>query len=259
VPSFKLTIAYDGTNYHGWQIQPGIPTIQGELERALGRILNEPVTTHGSGRTDRGVHAVGQVVHFLTGRHFHTDTLMAGLNALLPPEVRVCRVEEVGDEFHARYSALSKTYQYHVWRSDVVHPFRYRYVYWFRRPLDAGAVDSATRNLIGVHDFTSFASVSGECGDHVRKVLDAKWERFDEEWVFTIRANGFLRYMVRTIVGTLLEIGVHRRGAEDLGPLLAARDRTVSGPSVPPSGLCLLNVEYPASAHDLTPTEVPGK
>ena len=244
--NFKLTLAYDGTNYHGWQVQPGVATIQGELERALGRILDQPVTTHGSGRTDRGVHADAQVAHFLTAGSPGTDTLASGLNALLPPDIRVRSVEEVPPDFHARRSALSKTYAYHVWRSGVVDPARYRYVYPFHGPLDPDGLGDAAGRLLGLHDFTSFCSHSNENGDRVRHVYEAQWDLGGEEWIFTIRANGFLRYMVRTIVGTLIEIGTGRRRREDIGRILEARDRRTAGASAPPRGLRLVRVEYPS-------------
>lgn len=242
--NFKLTIAYDGTRYHGWQVQPAVPTIQGELEDTIGRILDHPVSIHGSGRTDRGVHADGQVAHFLTPRHPQTDTLEAGLNALLPPDIRVLAIEAASPRFHARYSARRRTYRYHISRLRTASPFDHRYVYGFRAALDADAVDRATRQLRGVHDFSSFCAGAAEAGDPVREVYEARWERTDAAWMLTISANGFLRSMVRTIVGTLLDVGTGRRPWTDIDRVLEARNRSVAGRAVPPTGLRLVRVDY---------------
>lgn len=242
----KLTLAYDGTPYHGWQVQPGVPTVQGELERALGSLLDHAVQTHGSGRTDAGVHAHGQVAHFETERSMDTDALLRGANALLPAAIRISEVEEVGPQFHARISATAKTYEYHIWRDRVVSPFHHRFVYGLWQPLDADAMDRATTHFVGVRDFTSFSAATAEVSDRVREVYRAEWERDSRDWVFRIRASGFLQYMVRTIVGTLIEVG---RGKIDPGAIdriFEARDRRLAGPSAPARGLHLIGVEYAA-------------
>jgi tRNA pseudouridine38-40 synthase len=242
--NIKLTLAYDGTPYHGWQIQPGVPTVQSALNDALERILDHPVTTHGSGRTDAGVHAHGQVAHVHTERSMDTDALHKGVNALLAPEVRITMVEEVPLEFHARKSATSKTYEYHVWRDPVVSPFHHRYVHALWRPLNADAMDRATERFLGVHDFTSFSATSAEVEDRVREIYDAEWERDPSDWVFRIRANGFLQYMVRTIVGTLIDVGTGRTDPDAIDDLFDALDRKVAGPSAPAKGLHLIQVDY---------------
>ena len=242
--NLKLTLAYDGTPYHGWQIQPGVSTVQGELERTLESLLNHSVSTHGSGRTDAGVHAHGQVVHFHTEGTMDTDALHKGVNALLPPEIRITAVEEVPLEFHARRSARSKTYEYHVWRSSVVSPFHSRYVQAVGQYLDFEAVEQATGRFSGVHDFTSFSAISSEDRNPVREVYEALWERDSQKWVFRIRANGFLRYMVRTIVGTLLEVGRGRLEWQEIDRIFEAKDRRRAGPSAPPKGLHLVSVDY---------------
>ena len=242
--NLKLTVAYDGTDFHGWQVQPQLRTVQGELQQALQRLLNHEVSITGSGRTDAGVHAHGQVANVQTIRLMETDAVLRGANALLPHEVRVLAVQEVAPEFHARYSARSKTYEYRIWRDPVVDPFSYRYVYGFRYPLDAEAVDRGTSHFLGTHDFTSFCATATEIEDHTRTIYEALWTRTDTEWIFHIRGNGFLQYMVRTIAGTLIEIGRRRLQPEQLPGIFEARDRRLAGPSLPAKGLHLIAVEY---------------
>ena len=242
--NLKLTLAYDGTSFHGWQIQPGVPTIQGELERVIACILDHEITTHGSGRTDAGVHAHGQVAHFQTEKAIDTDALHRSVNALLQPDIRVMSIEEVPLEFHARESARAKTYEYHLWRSPVVSPFHFRYVHSIWQSLDADKVDRATAHFPGQHDFTSFSAASTSTKSHTREVYAAQWERSGEEWVFRIRASGFLQYMVRTIVGTLVEVGREKMTPEEIPGIFEARDRQLSGPSAPAKGLHLVSVEY---------------
>lgn len=240
----KLTLAYDGTPYHGWQVQPGLPTVQGELEDALGRLLDQRVRTRGAGRTDAGVHAHGQVAHFETGRPIGVDALHRGVNALLPPPIRVVGVEEAAAGFDARASARGKTYEYHIWRDPVVSPFRRDFVHALSRSLDGGAMDRATAKFVGVHDFTAFSAARAQVVGRVREVYDAGWERRGPDWVFRIRANGFLQYMARTIVGTLIEVGDGRIDPEDIDPIFDSRDRRRAGSSAPARGLHLMSVEY---------------
>jgi tRNA pseudouridine38-40 synthase len=244
VRNLKLTIAYDGTDFHGWQVQPQLRTIQGELETALQKLFNHDVHVTGSGRTDAGVHAHAQVANVQTIRTMDTDAVLRGVNALLPIEIRVQAVEEVSEEFHARRSARSKTYEYHVWRHSIASPFKCRYVYPFRYPLDADAIDRGTAYFIGTHDFTSFCAAATEIEDRTRTIFEASWHRSEETWVFRIRGNGFLQYMVRTITGTLLEIGQRRRQPEDVSEIFHGRDRRLAGPSLPAQGLHLIEVEY---------------
>ena len=242
--NLKLTLAYDGTPFHGWQIQADLPTIQGELQRALEQILNHAVTSHGSGRTDAGVHAHGQVANFQTDRSIDTDALLAGLNGLLPAEIRILSVEEVPLDFHARLSARAKTYEYHLWRLSVVPPFQHRYVAAVGYFLDTDALDRATQEFCGTHDFTSFCAASTDKVNRVRTVYEAAWERSDQEWVLSIRADGFLQYMVRTIVGTLIQVGRGRIPAEHVPRIIAAKDRAKAGSSAPAQGLHLVRVDY---------------
>ncbi len=242
--NLKLTLAYDGTEFHGWQIQPQLRTVQGELHQALQKLLNHEIKVTGSGRTDAGVHAHGQVANVRTIRTMDTDAVLQGVNALLPQEIRVLSVEEVSPEFHARRSARSKTYEYHIWRHAIVSPFHRRYVYAFRYPLNPEILDQGTTCFVGTHDFTSFCAAATEVEDRTRTIYEASWYRSDPNWVFRIRGNGFLQYMVRTIAGTLLEIGQERLRPEQLPEIFAARDRRLAGPSLPAHGLHLVEVEY---------------
>ena len=242
--NLKLTLAYDGTSFSGWQIQPGVLTVQGEIQRAVQTILNHDVVIHGSGRTDAGVHAHAQVANFLTEHSIEGARLLGGLNALLSPEIRILRLEEVPLDFQARLSAISKTYEYHVWRLPEVSPFRYRFVVPVTCDLDAIAMDRASTEFIGSHDFTSFCSADEKGGRNIRTVSEAAWRRKDEEWVFRIRANGFLRYMVRAVVGTLIDVGKGRIKADEIPEIFSAKDRQEAGPSAAARGLHLVNVEY---------------
>jgi len=242
--NLKLTLAYDGTSFHGWQIQPDVPTVQGELQRSLKRILNHEVTIHGSGRTDAGVHAHGQVANFQTDHSIDTDALLPRVNSLLPIEIRVVSIEEVPLDFHARLSAKAKTYEYHCWRLAVVPPFHHRYVAAIGYFLDTDTVDQATKEFRGTHDFTSFCPASTALVDRVRTIHEVVWERSDQKWVLSIQADGFLQYMVRTIVGTLIEVGRGRIPAEQIREIIQAKDRALAGPSAPAQGLHLMQVCY---------------
>jgi tRNA pseudouridine38-40 synthase len=202
------------------------------------------VAVTGSGRTDAGVHAHGQVANVHTIRSMDADAVLRGANALLPPEIRVRRVEEVPETFHARHSAKAKTYEYHVWRDYIVSPFQCRYVYRFPYAMDEEAVDKATKCFAGTHDFTSFCSAASEVEDRVRTIFEAEWNRQGDQWVFQIRGNGFLQYMVRTIVGTLLHVGTGKLAPSDIPQIIEARDRKLAGPSAPSNGLHLMSVEY---------------
>jgi tRNA pseudouridine38-40 synthase len=242
--NLKLTLAYDGTDFHGWQIQPNVRTVQGTLQAALAKLFNHEVQVTGSGRTDAGVHAHGQVANVETSRTMDADAVVRGVNALLPPEIRVWRAEEVPPEFHSRRSARSKTYEYRLWRRHIVSPFESRYVYRFTYALDTQAVEAASKLFEGTHDFTSFCAAATEVEDRVRTIFAANWVRNDDRWTFTITGNGFLQYMVRTIVGTLLYVGSGKLRVEDLPGIFEAHDRTLAGPCVPACGLHLISVDY---------------
>ncbi len=242
--NLKLTLAYDGTNFHGWQVQPQLRTVQGELQEALQKLFNHEVAVTGSGRTDAGVHAHAQVANVETIRTMDAGAVLRGANALLSQDLRVLSVDEAGPDFHARRSARSKTYRYRIWRNPIVSPFECRYVYAYRYPLDEGSVDRATKCFVGTHDFTSFCATATEVEDRTRTIYEADWMRSETEWTFSIRGNGFLQYMVRTIVGTIIEIGQGRISPDQLSAIFEARDRKMAGPTAPASGLHLMKVEY---------------
>lgn len=280
--NIKLTLAYDGTEFHGWQIQPGKPTVQGALADVLRKITQEQVTVHGAGRTDAGVHARGQVAHFQTSSRLSPQEFQRALNALLPPSVRVLLAEEVSREFHARHEASAKTYVYRIFRGPVVPPFLWRYVLHYPFPLDEEAMRVAAPFFVGTHDFTSFAAPTGaeEGGSGrgkpspLRTILESgcatvalagdDWGGSAEgagaayELRYVVRGQSFLRYMVRKMVGTLLEIGRGRMRPEDIHRLFELRDRSQAGPTVAPHGLWMWAVEYherPAEALKPVPAD----
>ena len=212
--NIKLTISYDGAQFHGWLVQPGLATIQGALNDAARKITQEKILVHGASRTDTGVHALGQVAHFKTQSELSVRELQRALNALLPPTIRITGAEEVGPDFHSRWLAQGKTYRYRIYRGAVQPPFEYRRVLHFPWPLDEAAMTVAAHEFEGEHDFTSFAASSGsEDDDRDRNALrrihssEILREPEREEIVYVVRGQSFLRYMVRKIVGTLLEVG----------------------------------------------------
>ena len=248
---FKLTIAYDGTDFHGWQIQAEKPTIQGEIVNVLRRLTREHVYLHGAGRTDAGVHALGQVGSFRTQSGLSAEEFQRALNALLPPAIRIVGSEEVGPEFDARWSARGKIYRYRIYRGKVVPPMIWRYVLHYPFPLDEEAMRDAAARFTGTHDFASFAASTGSEEDD--KERSTEREIFatelvhspdNEELVFTVRGRSFLRYMVRKMVGTLLDVGRGRLQPEDIERLFEMRDRSKSGPTVPPQGLVMVEVQH---------------
>ena len=234
----RITVAYDGTDYHGWQLQPGLPTIQGVLEEIVAGIESRPVRVEGSGRTDAGVHALAQVAMFTIENPIPTDNLRRAMNRLLPASVRVLLVEEVCADFHPRFDAVAKTYRYTIFREEVCPPFEWRYVYHHPYPLDEGAIVTAARVYEGEHDFTAFAAADHREGpvSKVRTIFSSVVERDGNKLIYTVRGNGFLKHMVRNIVGTLLEAG---RGNIDAHTL---PDK--SGRTAPAKGLTMVSVEY---------------
>jgi len=248
---FKLTIAYDGTDFHGWQIQAEKPTIQGEIVSVLRRLTQEHVYLHGAGRTDAGVHALGQVGSFRTQAGLSAEEFQRALNALLPQAIRIVGSEEVGPDFDARWSARGKIYRYRIYRGKVVPPTIWRYVLHYPFPLDEDAMRDAAARFVGTHDFASFAASTGSEEDDKerateREIFSTELVRTadDEELVFTVRGRSFLRYMVRKMVGTLLDVGRGRLKPEDIDRLFELRDRSKSGPTVPPQGLVMVEAHH---------------
>lgn len=249
----SLVLEYDGTDFHGFQLQVGQRTVQGELEAALRRITGEPIRVAGAGRTDAGVHASGQVASFRMGSDLPVEQLVRALNGVLPPDVVVRSGREVPPEFHARFSARSRAYRYSIWNARTPTALCRRYTYHWRGPLDVVAMDLAARTLVGTHDFASFAGATGEPqgerrGTTIRTVFRAECRRVGELVCFEISANAFLAHMVRNMVGTLLWVGSGRIDLAGFAAVLAARDRRVAGPTAPARGLCLIGVEYEQSA-----------
>jgi tRNA pseudouridine38-40 synthase len=250
--NIKITLAYDGTNFHGWQAQPGVATIQGALHDAARKITQEKLFIHGASRTDTGVHALGQVAHFKTQSGLSARELQRALNALLPPAIRIVEAEEVGHAFHSRWLAQGKTYRYRMYRGRVLPPFDYGRALHYPWPLDEDAMTAAAREFEGERDFTSFAASSGsEEDDQERNMIrvirssEIVREADRDEIAYVVRGKSFLRYMVRKIVGTLIEVGKGRLAPSDISKLFELRDRSRSGPTVPPEGLYLVSLEYP--------------
>jgi tRNA pseudouridine38-40 synthase len=239
-----MVLEYDGTDYSGWQVQPGLPTVQGSLEEALATILREPVRVDVAGRTDAGVHAHGQVAAFTTGRTLDLFSVQRSLNALVGRGIVVRRLEEVSDAFDPRRDARSRTYEYRICNSPWPSPFTARYAWHVHRPLEVAAMDSAARTLVGEHDFTSFQAADCDAEHPVRRILESDLRASGHEIVYRVTATAFLRHMVRTIVGTLVEVGRGERAIEDFALLIAAKDRTRAGPTAPPHGLSLVHVAY---------------
>lgn len=247
--NLKITLAYDGTDFCGWQVQPNAPSIQGALASAIGRVTGEKVLPQGSGRTDAGVHALAQVATFAIESVIPAANLGIALNDLLPSAVRVLECAEAPADFHARKSAVAKTYRYRMYRGDICPPFLARYVWHYPYALDFGAIAEAGRFVEGEHDFTSFAAVDPERGkeepvSNLRTVFSSRWTQQDQEFVYEIRGNGFLHHMVRNVVGTFLLVGKRTLRPEDVTRILADRNRSAGGATAPASGLYLVNVEY---------------
>ncbi len=244
--NIRLLLEYDGTRYHGWQRQKNALTIQEVLETALARLAGDAMKLHGSGRTDAGVHALGQIANFHTLSHIPLQAFHAGLNSLLPPDIAVLEAAEVPPEFHARKSALSKTYEYRILNRPNRSPLHHHYGWWLAAPLDLDAMAAAAALLAGEHDFSAFrASGSGNLNP-VRRISAARWQTHPAGgWLrFTVTANGFLRGMVRSLVGTMVEIGKGKAAPELLTELLTSGKRRLAGPTAPPQGLYLVEVVY---------------
>ena len=258
---WKIVLSYDGSPFHGWQVQPGRATVQGTLAAALEKMTGERVLPQGSGRTDAGVHALGQVASFALGVEIPAENLWRALNRSLPQSIRVLTVEEVGADFHARHSAVRKSYEYRIFERKVEEvdeenacpPFVAPYAWDCRWAVDVEAMKRTAAMLCGTHDFTSFAAVdpdrtqreSGEGGPNpVKTIYVSEVVREDGLLRYRVTGSGFLHHMVRNIVGTLVEVGRGALQAEEVGRILAAKDRTAAGPTAPAQGLFLVAVEY---------------
>jgi tRNA pseudouridine38-40 synthase len=248
--NLKLVLAYDGSDFSGWQVQPDAATIQGTLASAIGRVTGEKVLPQGSGRTDAGVHALAQVATFATESPIPAQNLVKALNDILPPSIRVLDAAEQSLEFHARKSARAKTYRYRMHRDAICPPFLARYVWHYPYPVDEDAMRLAATLVLGEHDFTSFAAVDSERGredetiSNVRRIFESTWERTKEELIYTVRGNGFLHHMVRNLVGTFVLVGKGTLKPDSIAEILRARNRSVAGATAPAGGLFLVSVEY---------------
>jgi tRNA pseudouridine38-40 synthase len=244
----RITVAYDGTDFHGWQVQPGLPTIQGALERIVSEIEGKPVQVAGSGRTDAGVHALAQEAAFTLENPIPVYNLRKAINRLLPPAVRVLTTAETHPDFHPRYDAISKTYEYRLHRAEIVQPFDWRYAYHFPYPLDEDAFTRLAPLLEGEHDFSAFAASdpSDSTGrSKVRTIFSSQACRVGDRLLYRVRGSGFLKHMVRNIVGALLEAGKGNLGESDIRALLHPENRSFGRfATAPAKGLFLLGVEY---------------
>lgn len=243
---FKVTLAYDGSEYHGWQVQEGEASVQETVEKVLGEILGHEVRVAASGRTDAGVHAFGQVVSFEFASAIPEEGLLKAMNSKLPPDISVREVCEVGPDFHARYRATAKTYLYFVDTAEIMSPFLVRYALHLPGDLDVGAMDRAARMLQGEHDFRSFMGSGSKVRTTKRRILESRVFSKGSQVFFFIRGSGFLRHMVRNIVGTLILVGRGKMAPEEMARVLGLKDRTKAGPTAPPQGLYLVSVEYAA-------------
>ncbi|QHI70438.1 tRNA pseudouridine(38-40) synthase TruA [Tichowtungia aerotolerans] len=243
---YKMTIAYDGTDYAGWQIQPGERTVQAEIENVLERLTGRKIRIHHSGRTDAGVHAKGQVAHFDLSRRMELWRMQNGLNALLPPDIRIMKLQKVSADFHARFNAVSKEYRYFIWNGPAVPPELRLYRLHERRKLNIAAMKQAAQLLVGEHDFAAFtANPKREIGGTVKTVTQVSISRSrDGDVVIRVKGTGFLYKMVRSIAGFLLRVGAGELQPEDTKRFLAVATRTNEIPTAKPLGLFLWKVDY---------------
>jgi tRNA pseudouridine38-40 synthase len=242
--NISLVLEYDGTNYHGWQCQPNAVTIQEVVQRNVEKILDHPIKIYAAGRTDTGVHAFGQVINFFTEKTIDIASIVKGLNSLLPGDIRVKNGREVDESFHARYSAKRKSYIYCIVTGRYQSPFNVRYAWHIPYVVDARLMNETIREIIGVHDFSSFKKKNEIYTRHEREVLRAGVKRRGAFIYVLIEATGFLRYMVRNIVGTLVLVGEEKISREDFIDILQSRDRVNAGATAPPHGLFLRKIGY---------------
>jgi tRNA pseudouridine38-40 synthase len=243
---WKLVLAYDGSEFHGWQVQPDRVTVQGELRDALARITGEAVLPQGSGRTDAGVHALGQVASFSLAAPIPEANLARALNRSLPASIRVLSASRMSSDFHARHSAVCKTYEYRIFRGEICPPWQARYVYALNAPLNVEAMQRAAAWVCGEFDFTAFAASNPDRSplDNVRCVHASRWIEEPPLLLYRVQGNGFLHHMVRNLVGTFLEVGRGNLDEMQIPAILASGSRTQAGPTAPARGLFLVSVDY---------------
>jgi tRNA pseudouridine38-40 synthase len=240
--NYKMLLSYDGTDYHGWQRQPDKKTIQGLLEESLAKVIRKKIHVIGAGRTDAGVHAQEQAAHFKASFSIKEEELLRALNSLLPQDIRISSLERTHMDFHARKMAQSKIYQYRIFNSPNISPFIHRYVLQWSSPLNLNSMKKAASLFKREADFTPFSS--NRLLNPVRKILLSGIDKKGDEIIYTIEASGFLRYMVRTIVGTLIEIGRGQMPPEMIEEIFTKKKRSLAGPTAPAKGLCLIKVNY---------------
>jgi tRNA pseudouridine38-40 synthase len=240
----RIKIEYDGSNYSGWQLQVGQDSIQARLEAALERIFRQAVRVHGSGRTDAGVHALGQVAAFDLPRHFDPNDLQRAMNALLPADIAIIEAAAVRDDFDPRRDARRRAYEYRVLNQDRRSAFDFRYAWLMTAPLDLDAMNEAARRFIGEHDFASFRSLGSDETTTIRRVYTSEWRRDGNRFVYRVEASSFMRHMVRTMVATMIEAGRGKIAPSQVTALIEARDRSIAPASAPPCGLYLVEVRY---------------
>ncbi|MBU4287432.1 MAG: tRNA pseudouridine(38-40) synthase TruA [Proteobacteria bacterium] len=243
--NFKLTIEYDGSSYHGWQRQKNLRTIQEEIEKALMRMTGNKVALTGSGRTDAGVHAFGQAANFHCNTNLLPEEFYRGLNSLLPDDIVIKRCKEVDEKFHARYDVKSKIYEYRILNCKTPAAIDRQYAWFIRKKLNPDAMRSSISHIIGIHDFKAFEGTGSPRSHTTRNVMNAKIEQKDISCLyFGIEADGFLRFMVRNIVGTLVDVGLSKITPDDFKQILLSKNRNKAGATAPPHGLFLMHVKY---------------
>jgi tRNA pseudouridine38-40 synthase len=245
--NIRITVSYDGTEFHGWQVQPGLVTIQGALEEIVARIEGKHVHVAGSGRTDAGVHAMAQVAAFQLTNPIPLPNLIKAMNRVLSRDIRVLAAEDAAPDFHPRYDAVAKTYEYRILRAELCLPFDRKYVHHHPYPLDEARVIECASLLEGEHDFTAFAARDdrdAEGKSKVRTIFSSRMERCGDRLIYRVRGSGFLKHMVRNIVGVLIEAGKGNLTADDVRARLQPACGIPPGPTIPSQGLFLVGVEY---------------
>jgi tRNA pseudouridine38-40 synthase len=240
----KLTLEYDGTNYSGWQWQNGQDSIQARIEAVLERIFAEKVRVRGAGRTDAGVHALGQAAAFTLPRPFNPAELKGALNAMLPPDIVILDAAEAGDDFDPRRNARLRAYEYRILNQPWPSAFEYHYCWLVREPLDLDAMNAAAQWFVGEHDFAAFRTLGSEEKTTLRRVYSSRWTRQGNRIIYRIEATSYLRHMVRTMVAAMVEVGLGKRAPDSMADLMRSRDRALAPASAPAAGLFLVEVRY---------------